>query len=160
MVKVEVKYKARGHSEWTSLEISPADYFWRDADATSGLWDIDSVSEHAHVARLLPDVPLEFATVRITNESDAFREHAYHYWGGEGDYTCVATRSSAGVAERELIVSGRMPFKENGSQVIRISLDATVPVTTMNCYMWGSGGDEYSESMLAAPPARQRLDEA
>lgn len=150
MVKVEVKYKARGESEWTSLDIPPADYFWHDADATEIPWNIDSVSEHIQMARLLPEVSVEFATVRISDGSGAFREHAYHYWGCAEDYACIVTRCSTGLVERELIFSGRMPYKENGSQVIRISLDADIPVTTMNCYMWGIGGDEYSESMLAA----------
>ena len=146
MIEVEVRIKLRGEAEWSALDVAPEEYFWPSDDLP---WSIDSEPEHLHVSRLAPGRPIEFAIECVTDTaSGSFRECAYHYWNGPEDYACVVTWNREGKVERELIFVGRTPHGENGSQVIRVNLDGSVPITTMNCFMWGRGGDEHSESML------------
>ena len=146
MMEVDVRVKLRGEEAWTALDVSPEEYFGPPDDLP---WSLESEPEHLHPSRLAPGKPIEFAIVRVTDTaSGAFHESAYHYWNGPEDYACIVTWNREGAVTRELIFVGRMPYKENGSQVIRVNLDGNVPITTMNWFMWGRGGDEHSESML------------
>lgn len=154
MLEIDVRFKAADDEEWTVLELSPEEFFWHDPDAPDGPWDFDSVTEHLHVARLIPGTPVKFAKERVTDlETRNFQECAYHYWGGPEDYVCIVTHSCAGKVSRGLIFTGAMPYKVNGSHTVRVQLDADTPLTTMNCFMWGTGGDEYTDNMLGAPAA-------
>lgn len=146
MIEVQVRVKLRGEVAWAELDVAPEEYFWRSDDLP---WSIDSEPGHLHPSRLVPGRPVELAIVRVTDTATgSFHEGAYHYWNGPEDYACVVTWNREGKVTRELIFVGRMPYRENGSQVIRVNLDGEVPTTTMNCFMWGRGGDEHSESML------------
>jgi hypothetical protein len=152
VLEIEVRYKKPGVTAWEALRFSPSEYFWRDPDQPNGPWTFDDVTNHLHVAELVKDQPIEFGVTRVTDVSSGSYIHcAYHYWGGKEDFTCVVTRSTPDGISRELIFSGRMPYKDNGSHLVRVTLDGDLPVTNTNIYMWGEGGDEFEESVLGAP---------
>jgi hypothetical protein len=154
MLEIDVRFKSAADAEWTRLELSPAEFFWHDPDTPDGPWDFDSVANHLHIARLVPGTPITFGKQRVTDlVSGDYQDCSYHYWGGPEDYACIVTHSCAGQVSRELIFTGSMPYKENGCHLVRVALDADTPLTTMNCYMWGRGGDEFTDNMLGAPAA-------
>lgn len=152
MLDIQVGYKLLEASDWLLVRLDPADYFWRDPEQPGAEWEVDSVPQHNSVTELLPpDIidRVQHAFTRVSNAvSGSYYECAYHFWGRLDDYVCVVTHHLESQTGRELIFSGSMPFKENGSQVIRVMLDEPMPQLTMNCFMWGPGGDAESLSLL------------
>lgn len=152
MLTINVQYKLLGDSNFSDFMIEPRNYFWRDMDNPAEPWEFDSEPIHNHVADLLnldDQQILEYASIHVRNtKTGDYQECAYHFWHSRDDYACLVTHSSAGRICRELIISGNVPFKDNGNQVLRIQLDGAFPLLTMNYFMWGKNGDEYSQNML------------
>jgi hypothetical protein len=150
MLSVEVRYRLADAEDWPFLRIEPARYFWRNPDAPDQPWEVDSLPSHSDVRELLPrDVLPRHVVTRVTDTSTGnFFECAYHLWGSPGE-VCLVTRQVSAKREQELVLSGTVPFKENGSQVVRIEL-TDVPSIRANTFMWGHGGDEPSLDVLRA----------
>jgi hypothetical protein len=150
MLDIQVGYKLLDASDWHLVRLDPSDYFSRDS-ARADL-QVASPPQHNHVAELLPPDIIDRLQHAFTRVSDAINgtsyECAYHFWGSANDYVCLVTHQQEGAMRRELIFVGAMPFKAEGSQVIRVALDAPMPRLTMNCFMWGPGGDAESLDML------------
>jgi hypothetical protein len=159
MLEVQVGYKQVDASDWHLVRLDPTDYFWRDPDQPGADFEVDSEPEHNHVAELLPPDVIDRLQYAFTRVIDAINgssyECAYHFWGGLNDYVCLVTCQQQAATGKELIFSGRMPFKQAGSQVIRVVLDEPMPQLTMNSFMWGPGGAAESLDMLSgrlSPP--------
>jgi hypothetical protein len=152
MLEIQVGYKQVDTPDWHLVRLDPSDYFWRDPERPDADFEVDSEPEHNHVAELLPpDVidRLQYAFTRVTDAiSGACCEYAYHFWGGVNDYACLVTTQRQAGTSKELIFSGRVPFKQECSQVIRVSLDDPMPQLTMNWFMWGPGGGAEALDMI------------
>lgn len=151
MLDIQVGYKLLDASDWHLVRLDASDYFSRDSALAADL-QVASPPQHNHVAELLPPDIIDRLQHAFTRVSDAINgasyECAYHFWGSPNDYVCLVTHQQDGATRRELIFVGAVPFKDDGSQVIRVALDAPMPRLTMNCFMWGPGGDAESLDML------------
>ena len=160
MISIEVRYKLAGASRWRYRRPKPSQYFLVDPDSPGGTWTIDSVPKHNRIEQLLSLAEtdrLEQAVTRVSSSGGKYLECAYHFWGNFEDYVCLVTRQRTAGVERELIFCGSMPFKTNGSQVVRVALDGTTPILTMNSFMWGPRGDDRSLDMRRPEEANKAL---
>ena len=160
MISIEVRYKLVGASQWHRRQLTPSEYFWADPDSSKHTWDVDSVPKHNQVGELLSigaADELELAITRVSNSIGEYFECAYHFWGSSEDYVSLVTHHREEGTRKELIFCGRMPFKDNGTQVVRVALDDQIPRLTMNCFIWGPGGDDGSLDMLRPKEANNAL---
>jgi hypothetical protein len=153
MLSIDIRYQLTGASDWLEVQLEPSTYFGPDAKDSDGNWDIQGTPRHGHVTELFPlagGQQLRNAMTRVkdTITGDYF-QCAYHFWNGNRDHVCLVTHQNGPVVEREVIFTGNVPSLDNGSQVIRITLDDSIPQLTSNAFMWGSGGDEHYLDMLS-----------
>jgi hypothetical protein len=152
VLDIQVGYKLVEPSDWQLVRLDAADYFWRDPDRPGVDFDVDSAPQHNHITELLPADIIDRVQYAFTRVSDAingsYYECAYHFWGSIHDFVCVVTHHLESRTGKELIFSGALPFRENGTHVIRVALHDPMPRLTMNCFMWGPGGDAESLDML------------
>lgn len=151
MISIEVRYKLIGASQWQRRQMTPSEYFWVDPGCPNDMWEVDSITKHNHFEELLAIAEadqLEQGITCVTNSNGDYFECVYHFWGGSENYVCLVTRHLKMTTARELIFFGSVPFKENGSQVVRVALENSSPRLTMNCFMWGPGGDYRSLDMV------------
>ena len=157
MLSVEVRYRQKGESGWQAFAVDPLHYFWSDPDNPARPWEVDSVPKHNDVHELLPLVApgsLQTVITRVSDsQSEDYFECAYQFWGSRHDYVCMISSQRAQRKERELVFSGNVPFKENGSQVVRVSLNDPIPRVTVNVFMWGPAGDDQTLNMLTSSHA-------
>lgn len=148
MLDIQVGYKLVDPSEWQLVRLDVADYFWRDPKGPEAELEVDSATQHNHVIELLPADIIDRLQYAFTRVSDAingsYYECAYHFWGSAYDFVCVVTHHVESRTGKELIFSGALPFRPNGSQVIRVVLDTPMPRLTLNRFRWGPGGDAES----------------
>lgn len=153
MLDIQVGYKLVEAADWHLVRLDPSDYFRRDPARPNADPQVGGQPQHNHVAELLPPDILDRLQHAFTRVSDAINgasyECAYHFWGSANDYVCLVTHQQESGTRRELIFFGAMPFKQDGSQVIRVALDEPMPRLTMNCFLWGPGGDAESLDMLS-----------
>ena len=152
MIKVQIACKSIADGVWKHIEMQPTQYFWVDPDDPTREWAVDSTPKHDLISQLLSSIQsekLEKAVTKVTDdETGDYCECSYHFWRDHESYACLSIFRMGNKIEKELIFAGVVPFKDNGSQVVRVTLDDSVPVVTMNTFMWGAGGDEYSLDML------------
>lgn len=161
MITVQIACKPVAARVWKHMEMQPSEYFWTDPDDPTQQWDVDSAPKLDLISQLLNSIgsdPLEQAVTTVTNaETRDYRECAYHFWRDHESYVCLVTDKRGDRTEKEVIFAGIIPFGENGSQVVRITLHEAVPLVTMNMFMWGVGGDEHSIDMLRGEEANKTL---
>lgn len=158
MLEIQVGYKQADAPEWHLVRLDPCDYFTRDPQLPEADFEVDSEPQHNHVAELLPPDVIDGLQYAFTRVVDAINgscyECAYHFWGGVNDYVCLITRQRQSATGRELIFSGSMPFRQEGSQVVRVTLDEPMPQLTVNSFQWGPGGAAESLDMLTGKVSR------
>jgi hypothetical protein len=150
MLTIMIRYKTKKQLDWQTLSVSPADYFWVDPDLAVQSWDVDSAPKHGQAVAYLP-VPRSsvlYTVVRVENST------TQDYWEvaseivGANSSVSITTAKIEGRSYRELVFTGDMPLKDNGSQVLRVNLSAEIPQITMNTLMWGPAGDDESLNLL------------
>ncbi len=146
MLTITVRYQLDGKN-WQERQLSPEEYFWVDPDESGEPFKPTSVTNFDDASDLVPDSERQRVTALVTDILDSTTNEsfkcAHSYYRGTESYVCLTTHTNGGKVSRELIVTGEVPFRPEGNQVIRIAIEGDTAALNMNWVGWGKGGDEF-----------------